>query len=300
MWKWICAIMIASVLCQLAHADSQRGTVVGTVTLEGKTIKLGYIYAQRREALPEDAQRFGLKEGETLDAGVVDLIATDQPITQDMIDAIPVNKYNGSDLRGVWLLLDLSNQHSSADYFLVTAGALPTGSGTVMISTQGNAQIEHGKLTGKLESRVQEVSTVKAYSILFDTPLHISPYRTSALPASEETLNNLQTVLPGTWVIARWWAENGSATKGALSIDQKTNGNEWTGVFRFPVSKGQEVEESVAITLRGPRIHFEGSVAPGINWYPDTLDLELRGDLLIGSSRDTAGTSANVVLRKVQ
>lgn len=290
--KTICRAVLMALLAlsvqPLARAET-NGVVVGTLTIGGEVTKLRHVFAQRREARPADATRFELKDGEGLRAGVIDLIATNEPLSDAAMADLIEQRYQGSRIRGVWLLLDPSNAHSLRSFFLLATGALPSAMGTAMSSSEGSAQVEHGKLTGKLAGRIQEVSTLKTYEVLFDTPLEARPFE---VDPNRQTLAT--EAMPGSWTIERWWAENGSATQGTLVIDEGGT----TGTFRFLLADGQVFEEAVTITRQGTQLRLEGRVPEGARWNPDTLDLDLRGDLLIGKNQDTGGVTASVVLRK--
>ncbi|HEY7547458.1 MAG TPA: hypothetical protein VID27_21355, partial [Blastocatellia bacterium] len=248
---------------------TQRGTVAGTLTLDGKAITLGYIYAQRREARPSDAERFKLKDDETLDAGVIDLIATNLPLTEKTINDLISDRYRGSNTtRGIWLIIDSSQKHDLVRNFLLQSGVVAGGAGTSMVMSSGDARIEHGRFSGKLECKIEEVTTLRMYSFTFDALLKHLPFEAPVKSAisPDQFVKDFQKIMPGQWKIERWWADNGHTTTGTLTVAEKFDGEEFRGVLHLISSTGVTVDEDVIITRQGTKIHFEGSVAPGTKW----------------------------------
>jgi len=145
-----------------------RGVVVGTLTLNGKVIKLRYIYARRRVAPPPDDVRLHMS-GEKPKGGVVDVIVTNQPLSEDILTRIQENKYHGSDkVRGIDLIIESSGEHSWVTYFLLQSGTVPQGG---MTDSRGAPKIENGRIRGKIEYKNEDVLDVRTYSISFDAPL---------------------------------------------------------------------------------------------------------------------------------
>src|SRR5262249_32180890 len=248
----------------IAESATEKATVIGNVNLESKETKVDWIYSQRREAAQADLDRFKMGQNEKLEGGVIDIFATNKEINEKTMQQILDNKYYGSGIRGVWLLIDCTQKHSYLSYFLTQTGAVLGATGTYQESSDGKVEIKKGKMNGKLEYRVQQVTKLFSYSVLFDMPLILRPYETQAASVSAE---QSESVLPGKWSIERWWDENGGSTAGTLTIDMPNEGK-LAGTFHF-LYKDTEYVEDVAITRSGTKIHFEGSVPDGSKWIPD-------------------------------
>jgi hypothetical protein len=286
---------------------TRPGTVTGTLKLDGEAIALRYVHAQRREARPSDAEQFQLKDGQKFEGGVIDLIVGNQPLTKKTMAKIVENKYRGSNtIRGVWQIFEPSGKYPSVHNFLLQSGTVPVeGPGRAFETwSKGDARIERGRFSGKLQFKLEEITTTKIYSFSFDAPLKIAPFEVKTpktAVSAEQLLEDFQKIMPGEWTIERWWADSGHSYAGTLSVDEKLDEEEFRSTLHIGVSKDMPVEE-FTITRQGTKIHFQGSVPPGTGtkWHADTLDFDLRGDLLVGSGKDDAGSvESSVVLRKV-
>jgi hypothetical protein len=160
---------------------STSGTMTGTLSVNGKEIKLKYVYARERD--------FGTPEqGE-----VIDLFFTNQPMTEEMLTDIRKNQYRGSDkLRGIRLTvrpgkLTQNPQGGEFEMFAMGIGiggdrGEPVVSGLLdqeglVYDSRSQSMLlkefktENGRVTGKAQYKGEDGIRTTIYSITFDAPL---------------------------------------------------------------------------------------------------------------------------------
>jgi hypothetical protein len=144
----------------------RKGTVVGTLTVNGEVTKLKYVYARRRTAPPPVDVGLYFNGGDSKD--VIDVIITNQPLTEVTLTSIQEDKYHGADkIRGINLIIMSSGEHKWVTYFLLQSRIVRPGG---MTTYRGNPQFETGKVTGQIEYKNYGLD-VRTYSVSFDAPL---------------------------------------------------------------------------------------------------------------------------------
>jgi len=290
-----------------------NGTVIGTLTLDGKEIKLRYVYAQERDSRPPDP------------GGVIDLFITNQPLAEDILTRISENQYHGSDkIRGIRLSIrpwKLEHGPEGGKYQSQEMGIGIGGdkggpvisrvidqSGTVSDNNRQNKwlkdfKIEHGRVRGKAEYKGEDGIRTTTYSVSFDAPLRPKSSKTKSVKtasSAEQFPKDFQNFMIGKWSIERWRQENGQSHTGILSVDERLGGEKLRGVFHIVAGgDGRNVDEEVTITREGTTVHMEGRVIRGTRWSADRLTFEIKNNLLVGGATDERGNLADLVLRKI-
>jgi len=273
------------------------GTVSGTLTLDGTKFALTHIYARKREAWPADVEFLSAKELENLPCGIVDVIMTNEPLTEPEIAAILQGDYRGSPkTRGVRLVIDGAGTYKWETLFL-----LDTGTVQAFGTTQTEGSIAAGaRYSGKLAERNEDVTKVRVVEVTFDTAVKVQYARTEAEKAEpiagERIAEEFVKTLPGEWNIERWLGISCVTASGTLAITERTNPHTFKGTFHIKTSKGNDIDEEATISINGGKVHIEGgSVSvPEKIWTRDVFDLDFYRDLMIGNN-DTDF----VVLRKL-
>ncbi len=260
------------------------GTVTGTLTVNGKKFVLAHLYARKREAWPTDAKQLGAENVEELSCGVVELLMTNEPLSNATITSILQNDYKGSKtIRGVQLIVDAGGKYKWTENFLLESGPVDT-----VGITQTNGGIEAGKRwTGHVECNNQFVNETRAFSVKFDAkirPQFTIEEKAEAIPAdkvADEFLHNMQ----GDWTVAFWRGVGCWSATGTLSVTERSSPHQFAGVFHLEAEPGGAVDEDMTITLNGSKVHFEGGKVsvPETTWTRDVFDAELRKDLMIGA-----------------
>jgi hypothetical protein len=266
-------------------SDSSAGKVDGKLTIDGKAIQLKYAYARRDSAA----------------SPLVDLIMTNQPLSDDAIAAVLAVKYRGSDkLKGLWLILDSKGTYRPPQ-LLIDSGEV-SASGGVMEMMTGNdvTTIESGRIRGKLECKINTPARTTSFVFSFDAPLIVAASDTAAAVTSPDQFRkDFERVMPGKWYIETWRTSGAETYSGALTVEARPAGAKFRGVFHLVFSRdGRKVDEEVTISRDGTKVLMEGQIAPGTSWASHKLTLELRGDRLVGGARNQRGTESNVMLRK--
>ena len=294
MLKRLFLAVLFSLIALPSFAAESDGTVNGALTINGKKFPLTHIYGRKREAWPSDAKQLGAENVEELTCGVVELLMTNEPLSDATIASILQNDYKGSKtIRGVRLIIDESGKYEWAHNFLLESGAVQ-GFGI----TQTNGSIDGGKRwTGHVECSNQEVNEVRSFSITFDSrirPQFTVNEKADAIPAGKLTDEFVRN-LPGEWTVTQWKGVECWSATGTLSVTEQSSPHQFQGTFHLEAEPGGHVDEDVTISLNGSKVHFEGgrvSVEETI-WTRDTFDMELRKDLLVGTAPD-----ATIVLKK--
>jgi hypothetical protein len=274
------------------------GTVTGALTVNGTKFPLTHIYGRKREAWPADAKALGVKEGDELSCGIVELILTNAALPEATLASILQNDYRGSEkIRGVRFVVDGSGQYKWTSMFLLESGA-EQGWGV----TQSSGSISTGRRwTGKVELRNEQVTQVRMYEVSFDTPVTVQYARTETETAerildgrfAEEFLKTL----PGQWKVERWLGLGCTSATGTLTVGERISPHEFRGSFHLTTSRGDEIDEDVTISTGGTKVHVEGGEVsvPATIWARDVLDLDLWQNLMVGNN-----ATDFVVLRKVE
>ena len=290
--------------------QAAKGTVSGTLTINGKPIKLKYAYARKREIRPLDIKWFGLKEGEKLEDGVVELMITNQPLSEDIKTQILEDKYHGSKkIRGILLTLDASEKHGWINTFLLDYGTASKGAGMTM--GQGKPHITESKVSGKLLYKHQGAGDETTYVVSFDVPLELRLSEITTAKSEVNTdkfINEFKKIIPGKWSVQSWRGETGESHTGTLSVNEPFDGENFRGTFYLAGDTlSSTLEEDVTITSEGTEIHMEGTEArmeghagDHTKWSLDKLIFQLKNKLLVGGGRDENGTMSHVVLRKIR
>src|SRR5262245_31194956 len=115
------------------NADSQAN---GRLTIYGKVTELKYAYARQRDFPPPSPQ------------GGIDLLMTNQPLTDEQAARIFEIKFDGSDkLRGLWMMFDREGKYLS-ERLLLQSGPILAPSGVFMKMMDGNqnTKVENGRI----------------------------------------------------------------------------------------------------------------------------------------------------------
>lgn len=293
-------------------AATPYGSAVGTLTFEGKEIKLKYVYAQERASRPPDP------------SGVLDLFITNQSLAEDILGRLSENQYRGSDkIRGIKLSVrpwKLDHKPEGGTYQSWEMGIGIGGDrGDPLISrvigqsgmvSDNNTQnksltdfkIENGRVRGKAQYKGEDGIRTTTYSVSFDAPLRAKPSETNSIKAatSEHFPKDFETFMAGKWAIERWRQENGLSHTGLLSVDERLGEGKLRGIFQIVVGgDGRKVVEEVTITRKGAMVYMEGRVISGTGWLADKLTFDLKNNLLVGGASDESGNFSDLVLRKV-
>lgn len=300
------SLALALLLCAAGsvpfHAETPRpapgdGTVQGALTVNGEKFDLTHIYGRKREAWPADAQLLGADDVDELSCGVVELVLTNEPLSDATLAGILESEYKGSEtIRGLRIVIDGAGTYKWETQFLLEEGAVK-GWGI----TQSSGSITTGRrYTGQLASSNQQVNQVRTYDVSFDTAVKVQYSRTETetakpVPGDRLAAAFLET-LPGEWTIERWLGLGCTTATGTLVVGERASPRAFQGMFHITTSNGDEIEEDVTISIAGNKVHLEGGKVsvPESIWIRDVLDLELWEGLLIGGN----GTSDFVVLRK--
>lgn len=144
-----------------------NGTVVGTLTINGRQVKIRHVYARKRLAPPPKDVRLYSKSGEPK-GELIEVIMTNQPLPEDLTNILK-DKYHGSDkLRGIMLIIEPSEEHLWVTYFLLQSGTVPQSG---MTTSRGSPRIENGRVTGKIEYKNEDVLDTRTYSVSFEATL---------------------------------------------------------------------------------------------------------------------------------
>jgi hypothetical protein len=260
-----------------AHAD-------GKLSVDGKSTQLKYVYARRDSSA----------------SPLVDLIMTNQPISDDAITSILGATYRGSDkLRGFWLILDSKGRYQPPQLLLQSGEVPSTGGVMEMMSGDEFSKIENGRIRGKLECKISTPARTTAFVASYDAPLVVMPSDAAGPLSAEQFRKEFEKVMRGKWSIESWRNSNARSYSGILVVDERPSSGRFHGTFHLVYGKNKnKVDEDVTISRDGTKVRMEGHVAPGTSWSPDTFTFELRGDRLVGGARDDQGGEGNVVLRK--
>ena len=286
--------VLMSLVALSSFAAESDGTVKGSLTINGKKYALTHIYGRKREAWPADAKQLGAENVEDLTCGIVELLMTNEPLSNATIASILQNDYKGSKtIRGVRLIIDGSGKYKWTHNFLLDSGSVQ-GFGM----TQTNGSIDGGKRwTGNVECNNQDVNQVRSFSITFDSkvrPQFTVNEKADAIPADKLTDEFVRT-LPGEWTVTQWQGLGCWSATGTLSVTEHSSPHQFRGVFHLEAAPGGPVDEDMTISLDGSKVHFEGGnvSVPEKIWTRDAFDMELRKDLLVGTAPD-----ATIVLKK--
>jgi len=275
-------------------AGVSDGTVKGTLTINGKSIRLTHVYGRKREAWPADAKLLSTGGVADLPCGIVEVLITNEALPDATLASILQNEYEGSKtIRGVRFVIDASGTHQFETLLL-----LESGSKQLYGMTQSNTEITSGRrYTGNVEWRNDDASGTKLASATFDTAIKLQ--YSFADPAERIATNALGDeflrALPGEWQVERWSGFGCNRATGKLSVGERTAPHQFQAMLDVTTGNGEEVEEEVTITTAGTKVHFEGGKVsvPENVWIRDVLDFELRKNLLVGG-----GASDFVILRK--
>jgi len=274
-------------LFAVMSAVASDGTVKGTLTVNGKKFPLTNVYARKREAWPVDAKRLGADNVKDLTCGIVDVIATNESLSNKTIAGILQDDYKGSaTIRGVRFVIDASGKHKWANVFLLEEGSV-TGYGM----TQSDGSITTGRrYSGEVHVKNEEVTQVRQFDVEFDaqvSPQYTRPETENAepIPAARVAEEFMKT-LPGRWEIERWLGLGCTTATGTLDVGEQVSPHKFRGIFKIATSNNDIIEEDVTISMSGSKVHFEGGKlnVPDSVWARDVIDLELWQDLMIGNN----------------
>ncbi|HEV2719073.1 MAG TPA: hypothetical protein VG323_03565 [Thermoanaerobaculia bacterium] len=266
-------------------STASDGTVKGTLTVNGKKFPLTHIYARKREAWPADKKALSADD---LSCGVVDLIVTNAALPEKTIAAILQGDYRGSDkIRGVRMVIDASGRNKWATTFLLESGETH---GYGMTDTDGSIDGAGSRYAGRVRCRNQDVTDERMFDVTFETPVrlqysHLDAENAERIPESRFA-EELVKVLPGQWKIVRWASFACATIEGTLVVGERINPHTFRAVFHVTASTGEELEEDATISISGTKVHLVGEQIRGgkNNWKPDTIDLDLFKDLMVGDS----------------
>lgn len=288
-------------------------TLSGTLTINGKSIKLKYAHALQRPARSLDRKRFERNEEDGLENGLIELIITDRPLSQDILKQIMDDDYHGgSNIKGVLLTIDASDKRKRQwiNTFLLEDGTASFNTGLTM--GQGEPQINNGKIKGALLYKHEGVGTTITYSVTFNIPIEqMTPEPDLAeadAKAIEKFVKQFKKMMPGRWFIQRFKEETGRSLTGTLRVDDDFNAETFKGTLHLVGDqRDSPIDETVKITPTGTQVLMEGTearqhgelITDRNQWSLDRLTLQLKNNRLVGGGRDESGNMVHVTLRKI-
>ena len=282
------------------------GAVAGTLTINGAATSLRYAYARRHEGRPLDVKRLGLHEDQELPDGIVYVLITNRPVSEQQIARIIDDKYDGAkNLNGVLLAFDPNGSHHWESQFLTDTQLISIYG---MTSTGGPPlKIENGRIIGMLALQNQDAVYQRAFLVYFNAPLApagvawTSDIGNIGAPpcGSMQAFADFTRTLPGPWAIETWAGSNGNSYTGTLAVDERISSNQFHGMFHFVIGDDKpDIDEQVTLTCTDAGISVHGAVIPETRWSPDTLELELKGKRMVGDGMDYMGQKQHIVLKK--
>ncbi len=278
-------LFFALLLFAVPLSAASDGTVKGTLTVNGKKFPLTHVYARKREAWPADKKALSADD---LSCGVVDLIMTNAALPEKTIAGILQGDYRGSEkIRGVRIVIDGSGRYNWATTFLLESGETH---GYGMTDTDGSIEGGGSRYAGRVRCRNQDVTDDRMFDVTFETPVklqytHLEAENAERIPEGRFA-EEFVKMLPGAWKLVRWASFACVTLDGTLVVGERINPHTFRAVFRVTASTGEELEEDATISIAGTKVHFVGERIRGAkgDWKPDTIDLDLFKDLMVGNS----------------
>ena len=282
-----------------------RNAVEGAITVDGKSFRLGHIYALKLKS-PYFYPQQQDKKGEDID--MVEVVMTNVPVSGDMLDKIVHDEYYGSDkIKGVAIRIDPAGKNSWYAQLLLDSGPVFEVGTTAVFAggvtwVMGGPVLEQDRVRGQITFRSQEALVTRTYKVAFEAPLTQASSRAAAHASAADT----QTVLAacnanmlGDWSIERWTTPGENSEKGTLTVDRKVDEHAFHGLFHFNRGLGGvDAEEDVAVTCKDGVVLVDGRSATDPRWAMDHLVFDWNGDRLLGGGKDERGTIQRVDLRK--
>lgn len=288
--------------------SAPTGVVAGTLTIDGKTTSLKYVYAREHAATRVDIDRLDLRHGETLEKNVISVLLSNQSLSSQLVNDITGDSARiPSNLIGVLLTIDPSRSYHWESQFLANSERISFFGYT---TTGGEApSVEAGRVKAKLALTNQDAIHQRAFLFSFDAPLSrdwsaweqglLSTFDGSGC-GSARLFDEYKKAMPGRWVTESWRGESGFLTGGMLTVHEQVGGAQFLGTFHFVVDEVKlVVDEEVVIDCVESKIHVRGAVVPETRWAADTLVFDLQKNRLVGTGKDEAGRSMQVVLKKI-
>ena len=288
-------------------------TISGTLTINGRPLKLKYAHALKRPARYLDRKRFELNEEDSLENGLIELIMTDRLLSEDILRQIMDDDYHGaSNIKGVLLTIDASEKRKRQwiNTFLLEDGTASFNAGLTM--GQGEPQINNGKIRGTLLYKHEGVGTAITYSVSFNIPIEQMTPESDHTEADARTIEKfvkqLKKVMPGQWSIQRFKEETGRSLTGTLWVNDDFNEETFKGTLHLVGDQlDSPIDETVKITHTGTKVRMEGTearqqgelITDKNQWSLDGLTFQLKNKLLVGGGRDASGNMVHVTLKKI-
>lgn len=289
--------------------SAATGVVAGTLTIDGTSTRLQYVYALEHVASRVDLDRLGLRHGETIEKDVINVVLVNQPLTAEIVNDIVGDKPQiPANLIGLLFTIDPTRDYHWESQFLVNAGRVSLFGYT---SSGGDApRVEEGRIKAKLALTNQDAVHQRAFLLSFDAPLSIegsaweqgllTDYG-SASCGSERFMDEYKKKIPGRWATESWHGESGMMTGGTLDVHQEVGEKQFLGTFHFVVNELKlAIDEEVVIDCVDSKVHVRGAVIPETRWAADTLVFDLQANRLVGTGTDEVGRSMQVVLKKIR
>jgi hypothetical protein len=281
-----------------AHENPPNGAVAGTLTVDGQKSNLRYAYLRRSHASAIHANQAATASGN------ICVILSNLALDDTRIDAIVDGNYQGmKKLAGVMLTIDASAPKHWRTHFLSDTGMDGTA-GMTQIGGE-DPKIENGHVIGKISLHNQGAAHQRAFLTYFDVPLSALDEKTRC---GIHGLANF-THVSGIWDIERWSGEEAGVSgkaqaatySGSLRVDERLGPAQFHGTLHIVVGRGiPDIDEQATLTCADDKIQLRGAVVPESPWSPDTMELELRNDRLVGDGVDERGHKQHIVLKKVR
>jgi hypothetical protein len=288
--------------------SAPTGVVAGSITLDGKPTSLRYVYARGHAARRVDIERLGLHHGETIENGVISVLLSNVPLSSELVtDIVGDTPALPGNLIGILLTIDPSREYHWESQFLVDSERISLFGYT---TTGGEAPaVEDGRIQAKLALRNQDAIHQRSFLMSFDSLLSwegedweggVRAYD-QAICGSALQFDAYRKAMPGRWASESWLGTSGVPTDATLTVNEEVGDQQFLGTFHFVVEGGlAEFDEEVVIDCVDSKVHVRGAVVPGTRWAADTMVFDLLGKRLVGTGKDEANRSLNVVLKKIR
>ena len=255
-----------------------QGVVIGTVTFDGKTEALRYVYVPVRPVANPDGDAIP-------NAPATRVVLTSRPLDGDALAAIAADHWNG-DARIRGAVVDIASDSRWEAKFLSMAGF----DGTYGItSSGGTATVTDGRVRGRIALSNQNERGIRELKVSFNAGV------TSAERTTRES-----AALIGRWHIADWTqSNNGHRHTGDFDIERNEDGV--VAQARIHTDGADYIaEEAFDVRFDGDAVHLFGVVDPEARWTADAMTLRFDGRKgeLAGDAVDDGG--AGGILRLVR
>ena len=240
-----------------APLATANGTVLGTFNLNGKPVRLKYVYARRRDAKLPDR------------SGIIDMFITDQPVPEEIFAKVYADKYHtfylGEDylketpINGIYIAVEKGRCCKDKVHYFVTVMSPEGYVGDSAEFTTFNLQ--SGALKARAESKRDGDGMKWNYAINLTANLGKLP--SQGPPRAVATIKSTTPLPP----------DEGKAT-GSLKLKAKTYNLKYAYTWRERIFFDEPDERIFVLITEGP-------VAPDKKIFEDNFEM----GMLIGSDK---------------